>query len=283
MNNDIRGGALLVRLSISKFAPTRRDKSATSEVLVAKQASRGAAEVRKRLLPKEAVDPVLKVEREIRATHYTHTLPWDDEGLRLLPVDNWATYVDEMQALRVRWDNRVDEFIDSYEDYRQQAMADLGLLFDASDYPAAGEVRGKFIFDTMMYPLPSGDDFRLHMQDDDLDELRSKLDQRVNSAVDEARLDLYNRLAERLNRVSERLSDPDHVFRDSLIEGLQDLLHLIPNLNVTKDPELEELRLETLRRVAPHAAQDLRDDDTLRDQVKNAADEILRKMGLAPA
>lgn len=282
MSNNIHGKALLVRLSIGLFAPTKRDKSATAEVLATKQARNGSAEVRKRLVAKDATGPLEKLAREIRSFHYTNTLPWDDEGTRLLPVANWTTYSDGIRGHRFTWDNLVNQFCADYATHRAAAQAQLGLLFDVRDYPDVTEVRHRFRLDTNWTPLPLGEDFRLHMNDEDMAELREELDGRVATAAEAAKSDLYLRLAERLKNVSERLADPDNIFRDSMIEGLRDLCRLMPNLNVSDDAELEALRLETLRNVAAFDPQVLRDDDHKRVKAKLAADAVLARMGITP-
>lgn len=281
MKTDIIGKAMLVRLSISVFNPSKTDKSATAEVLINKNASKGAAEVRKMILPKEAIDPIMKLSREIRQDYYRSTLPWDEEGARLLPTAMWLEFVEMMATYRDKWDKLVNQFINDYQMHRQQAIVRLGLLFNEKDYPDVATVREKFGLRTHWNPLPKSDDFRLTLGAGDMEELEADLDDRVRAAVVAANKDLYNRLAERLINVSKRLSDPDNIFRDSLIEGLRDLCNLIPGLNVSEDSELESLRQQVVRDIAAADPQQLRDDDTLRVKTKSAADEILRKMGIS--
>lgn len=283
MNTDIIGKAMLVRLSISIFNPSKTDKSATAEVLLNKNASKGSAEVRKMILPKEAIDPINKLSREIRQDYYRMTLPWDEEGARLLPTAMWLEFVEMMATYRDKWDKLVNGFIDDYQQHRQNAIQRLGLLFDSRDYPDVGTVREKFGLRTHWNPLPKSDDFRLTLGAGDMEEIQCDLDRRVQSAVVAANKDLYNRLAERLTNVSKRLSDPENIFRDSLIEGLRDLCSLLPGLNVSEDQELEALRKQVVQDIASADPQQIRDDDDLRVKTKSAADEILRKMGIAIA
>lgn len=282
MNTNIIGKALLCQLSISLFNPSRRDKTASAEVILSKNAKTGAAEVRKLLLPKEATDPLAALAREIRKDYYKMTLPWDADGVRLLPTAMWLEFSELMSTHRHRFDTLVAEFVREYQTYRQRAMVQLGLLFDSKDYPDVADVHEKFGLRVHWNPLPQSDDFRLTLGAEDLDELQRDLDDRVTSAVQLANQDLYDRLGERLRNVSERLSDPDNVFRDSMIEGLRELCKLIPGLNVTDDPRLGELCSAARETIARHDPQDLRDNDELRDLTKKSADAILAQMGIAP-
>lgn len=282
MKQDIIGKALLVRLTISQFNPSKTDRSATTEVLVNKHAAKGSAEVRKLLLPKEATEPIAKLGREIRQDFYRMTLPWDEDGVRLLPTDNWLDFTEMMATHRNRWDNLVREFLNEYQNHRSTAMTRLGLLFDEKDYPNIHDVQDKFGLVTRWNPLPKSDDFRLTLNSEDMEELEADLEDRVQTAVLEANRDLYNRLAEKLGRISKQLGNPDALLRDSLISNVKDLCKLIPNLNVTGDQDLEAIRQQVLNDIASVDMDDIRGDDDIRDRTRSAADDILRKMGINP-
>lgn len=272
---------MIVKLNISLFNPSRKDKSATSEVLLAKNAAKGAAEVRKMILPKEAIDPIMKLSREIRNDFYKHTCAWDEEGARLLPTEMWLEFTEMMATYRDKWNRLVDRFVNDYQMHRQQAITRLGLLFNEKDYPDIATVREKFGLRTHWNPLPKSNDFRLTLSEPDMDELEQDLDRRVQEAVVAANKELYSRLGERLKRVSDRMSSTDNIFHDSLIEGLKDLCNLLPKLNVSNDTELEDIRKEVLSSIATNDPQSIRDDDGLRARTKVAADEILRRMGIS--
>ena len=57
--------------------------------------------------------------------------------------------------------------------------------------------------------------------------------------------DLYRRMAEAVERVSERLQEDDNgkplVFRDSMISNIRDLVDVVPRLNIFGDDELARL------------------------------------------
>lgn len=276
---NIIGRALLVRLNISQFVPTRKDNSATAEVLLNKHAAKGSAEVRKHLLPKEATEPIAKLAREIRADFYKHTLPWHDEGVRLLPTDNWLDFTELMATHRSRFDDLVGEFVKQYSTFRQASMQRLGLLFDNMDYPDVADVASRFALRTNWSPLPKSEDFRLTLNKEDMDDLTADLESKVAESVAAANKDLYDRLSDKLSHVAAKLADPDSIFRDSMIEGLRELCRMLPKLNVTGDEHLTALAADAsaLAKVDP---QDLRDDDDERDRTRREAEAILARMGI---
>ena len=282
MKNDIaiHGQALIVRLSISQFNPVRTDKGATIKAALFHNADKSAVNLQKRMLPKIATEPINKAARELRADHYKNTLPWGDGGMRLLPTKNWDNYIDMMLGHKSRFENRVSSFVRDYASFRQQAMKSLGALFNPDEYPDASAIASKFSISTDWLPLPKSDDLRIQLGRDDMEEVGRSIDAQVSELAAEATRDLHTRLADKLQRVSERLSDPENVFRDSMIEGLKELCDLIPRLDVTQDPELDKIRVEVQKNISQCDPQQLRDDEELRNETKKRADDILRRMGL---
>lgn len=67
-------------------------------------------------------------------------------------------------------------------------------------------------------------------------------------------------------------------FRDSLVEGLAELCSIMPGLNLTNDPKLDELRKQTEKMIEGIDAQTLRDDMTVRARVAKEASDIQSAM-----
>lgn len=279
MNTDINTRALLVSLSISSYNPQRLDRTVTAEVTSAKNASKDAGAYKKQLIPKAVIDPVLKAANAVYLDHKRLTSPWEDGGTRLLSIDMFEKYSDVIAGGIRLFEVEVAKFLRHYEDIRATAPARMGLTFDARDYPPLEKVRDRFGIKTEWTPLPNGSDFRVHLQDGDLAELAASVDSRVNSAVEAARTDLHDRLKDRLSCVSERLADPNKVFRDSLIDNLKDLCQLLPSMCLTRDPDLIRAVDSAVLNIVKFEPQELRDDLDKRASAKAAADSILRSMG----
>jgi hypothetical protein len=90
--------------------------------------------------------------------------------------------------------------------------------------------------------------------------------------------DPYERLYAHINRMVERLSEKDNVFRDSLVTGLAELCQILPALNLTGDARLEELRKRAERMVCDLDPQDLRDKPSVRRSVARQAFDIQQAM-----
>jgi hypothetical protein len=275
---DLRTRAMLATLNISVWNPKRKDKVATLETLIKHNASRDAGAFIKNLLPDGAIDPVKKAESTLRRTFYSHTLPWQDNGIRILPSAAWADFSSEERAARADFDTAVGQFLLDYDAHRAKAQVSLNGLFNHADYPPVDEVRSKFGVNISWMPLPDSGDFRVDMPEEDMKQIRDELSRGTEVAMGAAKADLYNRLSTALVAVTNRLDEPGKVFRDSLINNLRTVCKEIPKLNVMDDAGILKLATEA-ERVANLDPEAIRMDDNVRAKANQTATDILENMG----
>ena len=97
--------------------------------------------------------------------------------------------------------------------------------------------------------------------------------------------DLYQRLAEAVERVCERLAEDDIgkplVFRDTMISNIRDLVDVVPRLNIFGDQRLARLCEEVKERIAGVEPDSLRPskafDPMVRARVKRDADALMQQ------
>ena len=141
--------AMLVSLRISAWSGRLYDRKASNHVAVHHEASASAGRYNKCLLPKAAFAALTATMSKARSSHYEQTLPWDDQGSRLLTVANYEHYMQLLDGLRERMVRERARFIEDYEDNIDQARLDLGKLFRIEDYPSKEALHGK-----VRNPLP---------------------------------------------------------------------------------------------------------------------------------
>ena len=78
--------AMLCSLSISMWSARKHDPEVSEEIATRHGAQADAGRYHKVLLPKEALAEILKIVNEARQEHYFMTLPWGDDGYRVLPA-----------------------------------------------------------------------------------------------------------------------------------------------------------------------------------------------------
>ena len=70
----------------------------------------------------------------------------------------------------------------------------------------------------------------------------------------------------------------DNVFRDSVMTNMVDLVEILPALNVTEDPELEEMCADVKAALTGYSVKDLRKDAKIRETAGTEAKRIMDTM-----
>lgn len=270
--------AMLVCLNVSQWTARKYDRAVSDSTAAKYGAKLGSGRFNKVLVAKEAILNVTKAVGAARTFFHKNTLAWNDDGTRILPAANFETFSSKMRELRADFDAQVARFCDSYPALRTAAKNDLGEMYNELDYPETWRIRGKFNFDIAVLPTPSSDDFRITLQEEDMQAIREDLEARTKKILEEATLDLWRRLHGVVERMVDRLSDPDAVFRDSLVENVRELVGLLPRLNITGDADLEHLRKEAEAKLAKYDPDNLRDSKTIRASVVQDAKDLMGKM-----
>jgi|688.fasta_scaffold179135_4 hypothetical protein len=276
---DLRSRAMLATLNISVWNPKKKDTAATLETLIKHGASREAGAFVKNLLPEGAIDRVKKSEGVLRSLFYKHTLPWRDDGIRILPSAAWEDFSNDEREAHREFDTAVGEFLVNYDAHRNKARVALNGLFNESDYPPVEVVRTKFGVRVSWFPLPDSTDFRVDLPQEIRDQLGAEIDSSVKDSMKVANDALYERLSDALGRVVERLDDGDKVFRNTLITNLRDLCVQIPKLNVMGDETILRL-VGKAEKIANLEPDQIRADETVRQTAHKTAGDILAAMGI---
>lgn len=235
----IKQKALIVGLSISKWSARKKDKKITDEVRDQHNASEDAGQYNKRLAKKEFLDPIQKIESEARTYHYSVTLPWGDNGDRILPSEQFFEYETKMLKFKNDFEQAADDFIHNYDDVIADAQKRLNGMFNGADYPRRNDIQEKFKFKMSYLPLSDTSDFRVDLSEEEVDRLKQSMETEITSRLDLAVKDIWVRIKDQLQHMKDRLSTKDAVFRDSLFDNLKELLHVLPKLNITGDPDIK--------------------------------------------
>lgn len=276
----IANSALLVSVAISTWSARKMDKTETRAVTAKHGATSSAASVHKNLLPMAmSLERVGKAVTAIRQEFYRRSLPWGDSGARVVHVTGYLDFVAAHNTLKYQWQSAVDDFLADYDQLRQDAKVFLNTLYNDADYPSLAEVKKKFAVDVSVLPIPEQGDFRVNMSDDVLAGLKAQLAKDVEASTAAAMQDAWGRIKDVVERARERLSDPDAVFRDSLVENATQLVAILPTLNIAGDPALDEVRRDLERSLCAVTPDQLRALPHTRKDVAAEMEAIMKKMG----
>ena len=272
--------ALLVQLTISQWTARKYDKKATQEVATTFNTSKDAGRYNKSLLPmNDYLDRVHKKTTHIREKFYKNTLPWGMEGTMMLPTTNYLAFMNEFRKEKNEWLTLVNDFKSNYLQLKDDAKRVLGQLYADADYPTESEVGNKFKIDMAVFPVPSTD-FRCQIASDELSRIQQDVEARVADAQATAMKEVWTRLYDRVKHMAEKLADPKSIFRDTLVENLQEQCAMLTRLNFMDDPNLEALRQQVEGTLASHHPDALRNDPDLRRDTAAEAKAIMDKMSV---
>lgn len=271
---------MLANLTISVWNARRLDKRATEEVAKNHNESIPIGRYNKKLLPGEvkSYEKVCKLGSALRDFHYSQTMEYDQLGVRLLPAGIYMDYTTKLRELQRDFDMAVEDFLADYDNLVAQARIMLNGLFNESDYPTIETLRGKFGVSLRVLPFPDADQFGVVLPEEELAGIRQDIEAQTKEAIANAMNDLWKRLYDVVARMSERLSDPKAIFRDSLIENVREIVDLLPQLNFTEDQNLDNLCKQVDEKLAIHEPDTLRNDPVTRSQTAHQAIEIQSMM-----
>lgn len=244
----IARSGLLVAVNVSTYSGRKQDKRTQAEVVSSKgSGSARAATVYKSLFADcPELDAITKFQARARSRHYSMTLPWNDNGLRLLPARTLMDYKAEMNRCASEFDLLVGKFLDKYDVLVSAAAFKLGTLFDRDEYPMRDQVARKFSFDVDFTPLPTAGDFRVDVENEALAELAQEYDKRLAQQLAAAQQDAWTRTYDALARLKDRLTLNEdgsrRTFHATTVTNAQELCGALTALNVTGDPVLEAAR-----------------------------------------
>ena len=196
---------MLCSLSISMWSARKHDPEASQEIAQRHGAQADAGRYHKVLLPKEALAEIHKIVSEARQEHYFMTLPWDDNGYRVLPAAAYMDHTGKMRELSNQFTPAVEALARQFGQLVEEAKARLGGLFRSEDYPAPDELRSKFSFETKVMPLPDAGDFRVALGDEEKERIKRQITTAVEASLQVASRDLWQRLYEAVSHLAERL------------------------------------------------------------------------------
>lgn len=194
MEKTIQTRAVLVSLRLTGWTARTGDEAATQDVIARASAASGVAKVMKQLVAKTEVSTLQKNTTRVRRAHYELTLPWDDGGKRLLPIDLHDRYQKTMDDLIAKRQRSLKRFLSRFDEAKDKAREELGTLYNEDDYPTKAEIEDKFQAVYEFTPVPSTGHFIADMADADAAKIRDSIDAGVKARVDGAVTDVYRRL-----------------------------------------------------------------------------------------
>ena len=197
--------AMLAAVHISIWTAMKHDQKVSRDVANQHGAHESAGRYNKQLLRgAEKLDALRTLAGQIRQHFYKITLPWSDEGYRLLPAHFYFELTTQMREFELAFSQSVDEFLEVYPSYIEQVRPELNGLFREEDYPSAEKLRAKFGVKLEVLPIPSGDDFRVTLSEEEQARVAREIDESVRESLNRGTSDLWARWTDVVTRMVDK-------------------------------------------------------------------------------
>lgn len=269
--------AMIVRLSVTQWTARKYDKKVSAEIAANHNTDDTAGRYNKVLVAQESLKKIQSIVSAARNFNYENTLPWTDEGARILPALNYDHYMMGIKKFQREFEREVELLVSAYPQLVDDARLKLRSMFNIDDYPPADVIRHRYTFDWTVTPVPTGGDFRV-VGVPNIDDIKKDIEARVASAQADALKDIWARLSDVIGRVVERLDNEDNIFRNSLVDNVESLCELIPRLNIAGDPVLDAFAKEARAKLAKYPPETLRDNKLARKEVADSAKDLFSQI-----
>lgn len=255
---------------------------------------------------KKLIDPAaLKAGQQIltkaRGYHKTVTLPWNDDGTRIIASPFYEAYREEMKKYQAEFWTWYQGFKHNYPRLVAEASKSAKILnFNIRNYPdweyldlqngewlsnRATKLDRRFAFDFFPQPVSMMSDFRCELSDETLAEVRQSYQKHTEEVLATATKDIWVRLHAVVQRMAVKLEEytgrkQDGFFTDTITSNITDLLEIVPILNITNDPDIARIAREIKDQLVPVevSPEMLRRNSFQREATKQSAKAILNKM-----
>jgi hypothetical protein len=262
---------IVLNLQIGVWSGHKFDKPNTQKVIEDTGAAKDALRVNKHLMPKEVLAPVTSAASTIRVNFYKATLPWKDNGDRLIPRKAYMKFIPHHSALADAFRAAVDDFLDKdYPRALEQAEFRMGESYDANDYPTVERLRRAFYVGMDVDAVPEAKDWRLK---DDASIIQGR--------IDKAMAGLWEKIADPLEALTNALkSDDGRGLKNATLNNLKAIMEALPLLNFTHSEDLMKIGDQIEKKITRWEIEDMRGKDhvEVREQLAADAEGILDTM-----
>lgn len=219
MRSSLADSTVLVRLRTGKPTMSRRDENLANQIRAAEH-DQSITLHRNLFKGKNLVRDTISHINAAYARHKAMTVPWVDQGPRLLRADKVTEYEDMVNTA-------IEKLKPMAEEVRRQwpslVYADIqarGAGASWDDYQTQDEVAGLFTMSYSVRPVPSEGDFRVAMTPAQKEMYRRELEEAQNLIKLDLLRDMLKPITDAANKLAVPIGDDGSVFRDSLVGNL---------------------------------------------------------------
>lgn len=268
--------ALQVRLKVSLWNGYIRDSEIESQIEEDSRAEPDSTSFYKKITRCPVFKDYKKMVSRVRRKHYLLTLPWLDGGIRILPASLLFVYRNEVVAHTHRINEEAERISMRRDEIVEYAKKHLGDLYRESDIPSEGHLKDIFGVSVEYWPMPDVNDWRLQSTKEVLNEMKAKIRAQIAERYDQTVASVYHRLTTALSKLHKALMGKR--LHASTVEHFNEIVSLLPALNIWENKELERLHQELVREIGTLDVDSLRKSEHERTKKAVEVNKILSKL-----
>lgn len=280
--------SLLVDVELNVWTATKQNRAVSDEVTTLKKATRDSGKFIENLL---ANDPDHKRVLNYRQTVYNwlQRRAYDFAGSqRILPMIDLPMFMGEYAIHEKGFYDLVDAFCVKYPTIVSNMAFSQGDLFDRNNYPDVAVVRGKFNIRLHTSEIPQND-WRNRLSTELADDLHNNYAKQTKELIN----NILTKQSEQVVNVMTSLvhclgveetigKDGETKLRkrkiyDSTVDRALQLCNTFKEFNLTNNAPLEDARAALEKTLYGLNVDLLRENEVVREQVKDELDDILNK------
>lgn len=275
----LANSATLVSLEISQLGLSKKDNEITDKAhQAAGITDNRAGYYRKFKINRMDILSISRTANFARSYHRMMTVPWGYDRYRLLPSTLLMKYTKKIKTHKMEFLSHVDDLVVRWPIIINEAKTRLGPAFDLSEYPVSVEVKDFYKFEIHFKPIPQDDHFILKVEEKALQEMKKSLNSEQDKNMKDAMSNLWHRLYEVVDRMATRLDEKNPKIFKTLVTNIEDLTTILPELNLSKDPQLTDMCNDVRNKLCVFTPGQLKKDFRAKDATAQAAKEIRNKM-----
>lgn len=272
---SLRDRAMTVKVGFAQYRPTKCDRSRTAQIQQA-EGTRSLRVIKSLLADCPEYKKAKAAYAEVQKYINENTLPWCDEGVRLLPNSHYLEFASELGRLRSQAEAAVLELYNNWDDCVSRDLAALGAAADPDDYPDADTMAAKWHIKIRFSPIPEADDFRVDVSEED----RKEMEEDFEASANEATNYLLTQLLEPISKMVDALGKvwSKHGYERTLVTNVTDITARARKLNLNGDPRIAKICDEADSILQGLTAKDLKQDHELASDVREGMAEVQKKL-----
>ena len=277
MTNPLLNSSILLHMEIRKWAGEVSDKKAL--MIVAKQTKSDTHndKYKKSLFVTDVLAEVDCCAGRIRNHFYYESVPWLDGGKgRLIPSLSFLEFAVKHKKLKIDFFKAVEEFIDNYDEFKDDAKSKKGDMYNEAEYPKKEDLGRRFDIVLNTLPFPNTKDIRLDAPAEIIAELESSMAESISRVESVVSGQLSERFQTRVRMLCKTLRVGKR-FNTSLLTELEKVIQMAANIHEAVDQKLLTKMHKVEHEVLIHDPEAIRNSQQLQDELIEICENVLSR------